>query len=242
MILRLLVIALIFAVTTIPGAYVKAQLEEKAEEEPTQESSQPEDVKEPAPIEDPRENSKYLAAVSYSPFELPIPNKFGLTVGMVTSPKQTWELAFMKGSLSVPGGFRNLGSLNDTRVSLVGRQFFGDSFHMSYGASYFDFSADIGDELIKNVSNGVYPSMNAMRIQGLGFNVGLGNTWILKKNVMIGVDWLSWSQPFIVTKRSSDFIKSSDSTSTNEYVENTMRIVSYLPRLAILHLYLGMIF
>lgn len=196
----------------------------------------------PAPPLAPRARTNYLAAISYAPIDFPIPSKIGITAGLVKSQYQTWELEYMRGSLSVPGGFRDLGSITDTRVGLIGRTFFGDSLHIAYGVSYFDFNATVGDALMNSLSGGTYPNIDAMTVQGFGFNVGFGNTWVIQRDITIGVDWLTWAQPLFVTKRSSDYVNYTTSENDKKNVEDTMKVVSYLPRFAAVNIHVGMLF
>lgn len=190
----------------------------------------------------PRENHQYLASVSYSFADFPIPNKLGMTAGLITSVDQTWELEYMRGSISAPGFFRDLGALTDSRLSLIGRTYFGNSFHVSYGLTYFSFNAQVGDQLMNTATNGVYPSMNAADVQGLGANLGIGNTWTFRKNITVGVDWLAVAQPFYTLKRSSDYLKYATDEQSRRSVEETLKILSYVPRFAMVNFHVGMLF
>jgi len=184
----------------------------------------------------------YFGALTYTALEFPIPNKFGARLGKRTSPGQSWEVEYVKGSWGPPGGFRKLGSLSDSRFSVIGRSFMGEHFHFIYGVSFFDFSADVGDALVSGVSGGAYPSMNAAKVQALGLNVGLGHSWVFRENVVLGIDWISWAQPLKLTRRSSDFIRASTDETTKAYVADTLKIISYIPRFSILSVHLGMLF
>ncbi|WP_413289395.1 hypothetical protein [Bdellovibrio sp. HCB337] len=190
----------------------------------------------------PRENYKYIASLSYSAADFPIPGKFGVTGGLVTSPQQTWELEYMRGTFSVPGGFRDLGSITDSRLSLIGRTYFGGSFHVSYGLSYFNFNAQVGDQLMNTATGGVYPAMNAADVQGLGANIGVGNTWVFRKDITVGVDWLAWAQPLYTLKRSSDYLNYETDEQSRRSVEDTLKIMSYVPRFAMVNVHVGMLF
>lgn len=196
----------------------------------------------PAWAEIPPAENPYFGAVTYTALEFPIPNKFGARLGKRTSPGQSWELEYVKGSWGPPGGFRKLGSLSDSRLSVIGRSYMGEHFHFIYGVSFFDFSADVGDALVSGVSGGAYPSMNAAKVQGLGVNVGLGHSWVFREKLVLGIDWLSWAQPLKLTRRSSDFIRSSTDESTKAYVADTLKIISYIPRFSILSVHLGVLF
>jgi len=70
---------------------------------------------------DRRANSKYVALLNYSPLDCLIPSKIGLTLGLVNGTEQTWELEYLKGSVSVPFVIEDLGKMTDERISLIGR-------------------------------------------------------------------------------------------------------------------------
>lgn len=198
-------------------------------------------VQEVLPDLGPREGKNYLASFSYSLVDIPLPNKMGLNLGLIKSPTQTWELEFLRGNLSF-GGFRDLASASDTRIGLIGRSYYGKHFHISYGLSYFDFSAKLGDELMNGMTGGAYPSVDVLTIQGFGANVGLGTTWVFKQKFTLGIDWISWAQPLFITKRSSDYLNYSNNQSGKDNVSATIRFVSYLPRFSVLGVHLGMLF
>lgn len=190
----------------------------------------------------PRAEKNYLVSLNYSLVDFPIPSKMGLTVGMIKTPTQTWEVEFMRGSLSVPGGFRDLASVTDTRVGVIGRTYFSETFHMSYGVTYFDFSATLGDALMNNLSNGTYPNVDMLALQGFGANVGIGNTWTINNKYTIGVDWLTLAQPLVITKKSFDYVNYATNENDKKNVEDTMTVISYLPRLAAVSVHFGMLF
>jgi len=195
-----------------------------------------------APIQNVRTENNYFASFNYSALDFPIPGKWGVTAGLMSTPDRTWELEYLKGSYTVPGGFRDLGSINDTRISLISRTYFGNSFNLAGGISYFDFTADVGDKLLSGATGGAYPSMNAMTVRGFGAYVGLGNSWTFRKNITLGIDWIAIAQPVYITKRTSDFTQNSNDASANQSIDDTMKIISYLPRFALLSAHLGMVF
>lgn len=62
-----------------------------------------------------RENADYFTLVNYSPLDLLIPSKYGLTFGYIQSPERTWELEYLRGSFSVPFLVKDLGKMTDSR-------------------------------------------------------------------------------------------------------------------------------
>src|SRR5690606_32302204 len=56
-----------------------------------------------APIENKRSEKSYLASLNYSFLDFPIPSKIGLTAGVTVSPVRTFEVEYLRGSISIPG-------------------------------------------------------------------------------------------------------------------------------------------
>jgi hypothetical protein len=185
----------------------------------------------------------FFASVNYSPFDLLIPSKYGFTLGYIKSKEKTWEFEYLRGSISVPFIVEDLGKMTDERFSLMARSFFGgNTFNMSYGLSYFDFSLHLGDKLINRVSGGSYPSIDVVDIQSLGFNLAIGNRWTFDHNITFGVDWISWAQPVYVTNKKSLFLDYASNQEDRDAVDKSMKVISFFPRLAFLKLQLGMQF
>lgn len=190
-----------------------------------------------------KKNSDYFALVNYSPIDLLIPSKLGLTVGYIVSEEKTWEFEYLRGSISVPFIVEDLGKMTDERYSVIARSYSaGNSFNFSYGLSYYDFSLHLGDKLLNRVTGGTYPSIDLVEIQSLGFNLGLGNRWTIDKNITLGVDWISWSQPVYVLNKKSSFLDYASNQQDKDDVDKAMKLISYLPRLAILKIQLGVSF
>lgn len=191
-----------------------------------------------------RENSGYFVLGNYAPLDLLIPSKLGASAGFVREGgRTTWELEFLRGSISVPFLIKDLGEMTDTRISLIGRSYGGrNSFNFNYGLSYFDFSMTLGNQLLNRVSGGAYPALDLVRIQALGFHLGLGNRWVFQKNFTFGVDWITWDQPVFVTNRQSAFLNANANPGDKQDVETAMNLISYFPRLGFLKLQLGLSF
>lgn len=190
-----------------------------------------------------RENADYFALVNYSPLDLLIPSKIGLTFGYIQSPEKTWELEYLRGSFSVPFLVKDLGKMTDVRFSVIGRSYFkNNSFNFSYGLSYFDFNLHLGDELLNRVTAGSYPSLDLVKIQSLGFNVAVGNRWTLSKNVTFGIDWISLAQPVSLINQDSAFLDYANNQQDKDDVDQATNLISYFPRFSFLKIQLGILF
>ncbi len=179
----------------------------------------------------------------YSPIDLVIPSKLGFSFGLTNDGNNTWELEYLRGSLSVPFIIEDLGKMTDERISIVRRSYFGgNSFNVSYGISYFSFSMHLGDKLMNGLTGGAYPSIDLVEIKSYGLNVGIGNRWIFNKNISFGVDWISISQPMMVTDKKSYFLDYSSNQQDKDDVDKAMKVISYFPRVVVFKLQLGILF
>lgn len=114
-----------------------------------------------------RARSKTYILGSYSPADLLIPGKYGITFGRIKSAQKTWEFEYIKGSFSVPSVIEDLGKMEDKRYSLIQRNYFtNNSFNFSYGVTYFEFDIHLGDKYL-NAMNANYPNSKYLELNAL---------------------------------------------------------------------------
>lgn len=180
---------------------------------------------------------------NFSYIDLMIPAKFGVTAGLNSSGDNSWEIEYLRGSVSVPIILPDLGSMTDQRVSLIRRSYFGKgSFNFSYGVSYFDFTVHLGDKFISGLSGGNYPSADLVNLTSLGAYIGLGNRWVFKNGFTVGVDWFSYSQPIFLLKNQSAFLDYASNQNDKDNVSTLINLLSGFPRFAALKVQMGFLF
>lgn len=190
-----------------------------------------------------REESKAYALFNYSPLDLIVPSKIGGTLGTISSGGKTWELEYLRGSISVPVVISDLGKMTDQRLSLIGRSYAArNSFNVSYGLSYFSFAVHIGDEMLSRVTGGSVPNIDMLRLESIGFNLAVGNRWIFDHGITFGIDWVSWAQPVVTTKKYAPFLDYATDAKDREDIDKSVKLLSYFPRLAFLKLQFGVTF
>lgn len=190
-----------------------------------------------------RRSSRYFVFGSYSPLDLLIPSKYGATAGWLYGNRKTWELEYLRGSVSIPFLVKDLGEMYDQRISIIGRSHLNsDSFNLSYGLSYFDFSLHLGDEILSRVTGGAYPSIDLVRVRSIGFNLALGSRWTLDNNFSFGVDWISLAQPVWVFAKQNRFMDYATNASDREAVDTALKLISYFPRFSAFKLQVGYFF
>lgn len=201
------------------------------------------DVLESPPLKKSRINrtaSKYYGLLSYSPLDLIIPSKIGATIGYIQNPDSTWELEYLRGSLSTAIFFTDLGKMTDSRVSILRRVYFEtNSFYMSYGISYMDFSTKLGSEYVASITNGSIPEVSLLRMRNIGAQISIGNQWAIYKNVILGVDWVGLYQPIFQLEKKNAFVDATSDPELRENVEDVIDGLSWIPRLTFVKLQIG---
>lgn len=192
-----------------------------------------------------RGESTVIGLVDYSLYDLLIPSKIGATVGWIPSAQSTYELEYLRGSAKLPVVLEHLGSMTDTRISLLKRSYGArarGSFNFHYGVSYFMFDMKIGNDILSRASAGQISDYDVVSIHSVGLVAGLGNRWTFNRGITLSVDWFSWAQPLFVTKRDVrvlDYISNSNDRSN---VDGATKVIAYFPRFTFLKFQLGMSF
>lgn len=221
-----------------------AALEEVRRENSSAEKSPTETLEEAvSESQDLRRPKHLFGSFDYSPLDLLIPNKFGLTLGINEDANHSWELEYLRGTISIPFLIEDLGGFRDEKISVIRRTYFGNSFNLSYGLTYFRFRLRLGSEVISRASGGqLPPGVDILRVESLGPNFGIGNRWTFKNGITLGVDWASWSQPLFTTKKEEAYLRASESAtnpSDRNHIDTAVKLMQYMPRLTFLKLEVG---
>lgn len=188
-----------------------------------------------------RDQSDFLVLLNYSYADLILPGKYGITLGWIPNARSTYEVEYLRGSLSFI--IDEIGSMKDERFSITKRSFLGrNSFNVSYGLNYFIFGAHLSEELIQSVSPIYQSAAREIEMHLVGAHIGLSNRWTFKNNITLGVDWVSWSQPLFQVYKYEKFTENTNDSRDKKDIERAMDIASYLPRLTFLKIQLGMSF
>lgn len=189
-----------------------------------------------------RADSNMVIMGTYAPLDLVLPSKIGASIGWISSARNTLEIEYVKGSVKPPL-VEDLGEVADQRLTLMRRSYFSsNSFNMSYGLSYIGFHGKVGDALLARLSGGTIPEVELINVDSFGVHFGLGNRWIFAKGVTFGVDWFSWTQPLIVTRREAKFLDYVSNQDDRDKIDTAMKILSYFPRWSAFKLQLGYTF
>lgn len=173
--------------------------------------------------------------LSYSPLELLLPSKIGATAAWHADGNTLYELDYSYSSIKASIESANLSEMNETRISLLKRNFSSGAFHWFWGAHYNSTRASINPTLM-NTAGGI---SDVITVQTLGLTFGFGHRWVFTERLSFGVDWFSWAQPFVILKKEAPFI---DATTSEEYrddVDTALKVIGYIPRWAAFKMYLG---
>ena len=186
-----------------------------------------------------RQNSNYFVTLNYSPIDLVLPSKWGITLGSVKDVDQTWELEYLKSSVSVPFIVEDLGEMTDERLSLIRRNYLGtQTFNFNYGLNYHRFNLHIGNKYLSSVATSV-PDVDLISVESLGFNVGMGHRWTFSNRWIVGVDWVSWSQPVFTTRKDNKFEDYSANEGYKDSTDTLVKLITWVPRITILKFQVG---
>ena len=182
---------------------------------------------------------RFYALFNYSYLDLLAPGKWGVSAGWLRNEDHSLQLEYLKGSISAPWVLEDLGSVTDTRISLIRRsRLWFDSFHIGYGLVYFDFKVFLGNELLSALSEDA-PSADLARSETLGAYFSLGNRWNVGEDWLFAVDWFAWSQPLIKLREESEFLDKADDENDRETLRDALRTIYSFPRLAVFKLAIG---
>ncbi|MCO5114319.1 MAG: hypothetical protein M9899_09090 [Bdellovibrionaceae bacterium] len=188
-----------------------------------------------------RANSDWLVLVNYSPIDILLPNKYGLTLGWIVDPSTTYELEYVRSDVSI--FFDEIGSLSEERISLLKRSYKSrNSLNITYGLVFFNFGVHLSDALMDGISPIYASTARELVQQSLGFHIGVSNRWTIKKNMTFTVDWVSWSQPVFELYKYERFTDHTSDHNDKDDVKKVMRFASYFPRLTFLKMQFGMSF
>lgn len=198
---------------------------------------------EPVTSKNLRRDKNWAVLGNYAAVDVFIPGKKGLSLIAMDSDDKAWELEYLNADIKAPSYFRNLGSIEETRVSLLRRSFWGtNSFSGYFGLAYNSFSVSLGNETLSKLTGGSFPSKKILSIDTLGINTGIGNRWSFWKNATLGADWIGISQPLLKLRSESSVLDNSTNPDEKRRVQRVLDGATYFPRFYLFKFQFGMMF
>lgn len=190
-----------------------------------------------------REESNYVILANYSVYDLLVPGKKGLTLGVNHSSEKTWELEYLKGDISGPSAFKQLGSIEEQRISLLSRSFSTrNSFSGFFGLSWNSFEVSVGNDMLTKLGVVSAPKSTLLRLDTLGINAGLGNRWSMWKGFTIGADWFGVSQPLFTVRKDMSILDQAGNRNERDKIEQALKVALYFPRFYVFKIQAGKMF
>lgn len=184
-----------------------------------------------------RADSHHTIMVGYQLLTTWLPGK--KTVSYTYIFNQDWSLEGEYSWQTINADFIgvDLGEISERRYSLLGRRYFGNSFHMIMGAMYQDFRATASAKIINQ-------GVDASRFgaQGIGAVIGLGNRWQLKNGITLGIDWMRVNVPLLTTKTDDKILKGINNDSDSDDVKKVIRTFNRFPTFVVFGLSVGYTF
>lgn len=190
-----------------------------------------------------REQSRHQILGTYSLLDTWIPSKWGASYAFTPSPRGSWEIEYLRGTLSIPFIIEDFGKITDQRLSVFYRSYSDrNSFSFLYGINYSSFKAQLGIDYLSTVSGGNVGQVDLVAIETLGLTWGVGNRWQLNNNVLIGLDWFTIYIPVITLESQADFLSANASEKRKEEIRDALDVIERIPTFAALKFQLGIAF
>ncbi len=187
-----------------------------------------------------RASSAFGVAVNYSLFDTWIPSKYGASLLYNRSASSTYELEYLRASISYDFKGLDIGKISEQRLSLLWRSYSTrNSFSFNTGLNYSMFNIHVGDSLLSSVAPNERSSVDIINIRTLGFTWGVGNRWQTANGVVWGFDWFTINIPLHTVESESPFLSATTKDSDRDKVDDLITIFRHLPTFSILKAQLG---
>ncbi len=187
-----------------------------------------------------RQKMKTLFTLNFSPIDMLVPGKKGVSVGMGDHDGRIYELEYLSAKFA-PLLVSDLGAINDQRISVMMRSFSGrNSFNYFCGLSYLATNLEFGSSLANKVT-GLYPYMEAFEVQSIGLQFGVGSEWIFERGYFfpIRIDWIAITQPVYTLKHDAPILDYVNDQTTRNSLDTAISIAQWTPRISIVKIQAG---
>ena len=171
-------------------------------------------------------------------FGLAIPFKHGPFLAWRTSDRWAFEAGYFGGSISIDTPLISVGSVTESLLTLNARRFSHESsFNWIIGISRQSYGATLGRDLI--INGGIPTSYDMVLIKTVGLQLGLGNRWSRPNGLTFGCDWFVMNIPFMTIQNEAPALSYVTDSGIRTRIEDSIKILRYVPTFAIAKLNLG---
>ena len=185
-----------------------------------------------------REQHHLGANVFWHPSSLVVPSAKGVNVSIYVSPKLALDVEYSSATL----GFKFIGvevaDVNEQKVAVQIRRFFGNSFNMIFGGGHRTTETKVIDNWIDPILG--TKSKTLSKMEATYVKLGMANQWQFGTRYTFMVDWFALEIPVdaYVTESAADSVKAE----YKDDVRHTESLLRYLPSGGVLKFQVGVLF
>lgn len=188
---------------------------------------------------DHRETRSSTVMVGYQLLSSWIPSKWSAGYTYNFNRKWSLEAEYLKGSMGIGAFGFDAASITETRYSIVGRRFVGNSFNFIIGAFKNDFEAQLGNDIVNDMTD---KSIDEFEVTGIGLALGIGNRWQWGNGFTLGFDWFRMNVPLFDKRVDNDVLNRIDDNNDLSRVKDYIDKVKNIPTFVLLGINLGYTF
>lgn len=190
-----------------------------------------------------RREGRFSVLGNYGTWDLFLPGKMGMTGTYIQSEDLSWDVEYLTANLAVPLWIRDMGRINEKRLSILRRAYWSNNSFSGYvGLSWNSLVVHLGDDVLAKLFPDQTPSFDVLRLETLGVNLGFGNRWTILHGFTYGVDWLGVSQPLLVTKKDFGELDNAANDEEKDQIKKAMGLAVYFPRVYLFKFQAGLTF
>lgn len=169
--------------------------------------------------------------VTYSPWDLWLPGKYGVMASYKPEPFRDYELAWQKGSYGLDLFVDDIGGISEQRIHFTTRSFaYENSFNYQYGISYNAYRVNLGNGFV---------GVDLLELKTFSAVWGVGNRWNLDHNITIGADWIKIFLPIYTLDKDDDAVDSAETNKDRNDLKDLIYAFSKIPTFTVLHFEIG---
>ncbi|HXH75164.1 MAG TPA: hypothetical protein VNJ08_09385 [Bacteriovoracaceae bacterium] len=187
-----------------------------------------------------RKESNGTVMVGYQLITTWIPSKKTISYTHIFNKKWSLEGEYAWSTLDVPFVGVDLGAISEKRFSLMAQYYPGNSFYFSFGPYFNDFEAQVGSDILNNVSG--TRTTSSFGVEGIGLTTGMGNRWQWDNGFTLGMDWIRLNVPLIVTDVDSQILTAVTNKEDDKDIRKVIQRFNRIPTFVLFGLNIGYTF
>jgi hypothetical protein len=192
---------------------------------------------------DNRSATKWSITGDYSVFETWVLSKYGATIAYNSTPFDTYELEYMKGSFGWGYFGIDIGKISEQKATLLWRSFNQrNTLNFITGIYYDKFDIHLGSDMLATVSGNTQSSVELVELATAGLTWGVGNRWQTKKGFVWGADWFVINVPLTVIREKNSFVDTTTDADKRKETVDAMNVLKHFPAFAVFKVQLGVSF